>query len=128
MSLAEVFDMFGQAGYRRLERRCLEAIVARHERAVIEVGGGFAADPASLERLLAACRVVWLRALPEQHMQRVVDQGDYRPMEGNRQAMDDLRRILDGRAPLYGKADHVLDTSDRPVADCLDELAAFAAG
>ncbi|MEQ9643101.1 MAG: helix-turn-helix transcriptional regulator [Alphaproteobacteria bacterium] len=127
MSLAEVFDMFGQAGYRRLERRCLDDIVARHPRAVIEVGGGLAADPAGLERLLAACRVVWLKARPEEHMARVVEQGDQRPMAGNRQAMDDLRRILEGREPLYGKADFVLDTSGRAVEQCLDDLAGIAA-
>jgi XRE family aerobic/anaerobic benzoate catabolism transcriptional regulator len=127
MSLAEVFDLFGQAGYRRLERRCLDEIVAQHARAVIEVGGGLAADPAGLERLLAACRVVWVKAAPEEHMARVVAQGDQRPMAGNRQAMDDLRTILDGRAPLYGKADHVLDTSGRDLPACLDDLAEIAA-
>lgn len=127
MGLSEVFDMFGQAGYRRLERRCLDDIVAGNARAVIEVGGGLAADPAGLERLMATCRVVWLRARPEEHMARVVEQGDQRPMAGNRQAMDDLRRILEGREPLYGKADFVLDTSGRDIERCLDDLADIAA-
>ncbi len=122
MSLAEVFDLFGQAGYRRLERRCLDRLVERAPRVVIEAGGGVVAEAATFERLLAACFTVWLRARPEDHMRRVAAQGDHRPMAGSREAMADLRRILDGREALYAKADAVLDTTDRDPDSCADEL------
>ena len=113
MSLAEVFSLYGQSGYRHIERRCLERIVGAHERAVISVGGGIVSEPDTYELLLARCFTVWIKAQPEEHMARVASQGDFRPMEGNREAMDDLRRILAARAPLYGKADTVVDTAGR---------------
>ena len=111
MSLAEVFSLYGQSGYRRIEQRCLERIVGAHQRAIISVGGGIVSEPDTYELLLARCFTVWIKAQPEEHMARVASQGDFRPMEGNREAMDDLRRILAARAPLYGKADTVVDTS-----------------
>ena len=111
MSLAEVFSLYGQSGYRRIEQRCLERIVGAHQRAIISVGGGIVSEPDTYELLLARCFTVWIKAQPEEHMARVASQGDCRPMEGNREAMDDLRRILAARAPLYGKADTVVDTS-----------------
>ena len=113
MSLAEVFSLYGQSGYRRIERRCLERVVEAHERAVISVGGGIVSEPDTYELLLARCFTVWVKAQPEEHMARVASQGDFRPMEGNREAMDDLRRILAARAPLYAKADTIVDTSGR---------------
>ncbi|MDP6344386.1 MAG: helix-turn-helix transcriptional regulator [Alphaproteobacteria bacterium] len=122
MPLNEVFDLFGQAAFRRLERQCLERLIESHQRAVIETGGGLVAEPGTYERLLGACFTVWLRASPEAHMARVAAQGDQRPMAGNREAMADLRRILEGRDILYRKADAVLETTDRGVEDCLAEL------
>lgn len=113
MSLAEVFSLYGQSGYRHIERRCLERIVGAHERAVISVGGGIVSEPDTYELLLARCFTVWVKAQPEEHMARVASQGDCRPMAGNHEAMDDLRRILAARAPLYGKADTVVDTAGR---------------
>jgi len=125
MSLSEVFDLFGQAAFRRLERQCLERVVDGHEQVVIEAGGSLVSEPATFERLLSACFTVWLQAAPEEHMNRVLAQGDHRPMAGNREAMTDLRRILDGRTALYGKADAVVVTSGRSIDDCVDELAAL---
>ncbi len=119
MSLAEVFSLYGQSGYRRIERRCLERVVEAHERAVISVGGGIVSEPDTYELLLARCFTVWVKAQPEEHMARVASQGDFRPMEGNHEAMDDLRRILAARAPLYGKADTVVDTSGRTLDESL---------
>jgi len=126
MSLDEIFNLMGQAAYRRLERRALDRIVERHRRAVIETGGGLVADAGTFERLLSACYTVWLKATPEEHMARVVAQGDSRPMAGNREAMADLKRILAGREALYGKADAVLDTSGRETGDALAELRRIA--
>jgi XRE family aerobic/anaerobic benzoate catabolism transcriptional regulator len=121
-SLSEIFLLYGQAGYRRYERRCLEKILDRNERAVIATGGSIVSEPGTYELLLSACFTVWLRAKPEEHMARVLAQGDTRPMAGNDQAMEDLRRILDGRALLYGQADVTVDTASRSMEESLAEL------
>jgi len=126
MRLDEVFDLLGQPGFRRLERQALERAVAAHPRMVLEAGGGVAAEAATYERLLAACFTVWLRARPEQHMARVAAQGDLRPMAGSREAMADLKRILEVREALYGKADAQLDTSGLGVKEALEALAKLA--
>ncbi len=110
-SLSEIHNLLGQAAYRRYERRALEETIQLYPDAVIATPGGLVADPANLNLLLAHCYTVWLQASPEEHMQRVVAQGDLRPMSGNREAMDDLRRILAGRAAFYRKADLAFDTS-----------------
>jgi len=123
-SLNEIFLLYGQAGYRRYERAALERIVAKHERVVIATGGSIVSEPETYDLLLASCTTVWLKAAPEEHMARVVAQGDTRPMKGNREAMDDLRRILNTRAALYGRADCTIDTSGRAIEQSLDELAA----
>jgi XRE family aerobic/anaerobic benzoate catabolism transcriptional regulator len=125
VSLAEIFALYGQTAYRRWERRCLEEIVERHPRGfVLAAGGSIVAEAATFERLLAHCYTVWLRASPEEHMSRVVAQGDLRPMANNKEAMEDLRRILAVRNPLYAKADAVVDTSGRPVDAALQALLA----
>lgn len=111
LPIGEMFSLYGQAGYRRIERRVLERVMAQSERAVISVGGGIVAEEEAFNLLLNGCFTVWLRAQPEEHMARVLAQGDLRPMAGNEEAMDDLKRILAAREPLYGKADASLDTS-----------------
>jgi len=121
-SLSEIFLLYGQAGYRRYERRCLEKVLDKNERAVIATGGSIVSEPGTYELLLSACFTVWLKAQPEEHMARVIAQGDTRPMAGNDQAMEDLRRILDGRAALYGQADVTVDTAGRSVEESLAEL------
>jgi len=111
MKTDEIFSLSGQAAYRRYERRSLERIVEQHARAVIVTGGGSVADAKTLEMLINNCWTVWLEATPEEHMRRVVAQGDRRPMAGNPEAMDDLRRILDSRKDLYVRADIRVDTT-----------------
>ena len=128
VSLSEIFDLYGQVAYRRYERRCLEAIVRRHERAIITTGGSIVSEPATFDLLLSACFTVWVKAAPEEHMGRVVAQGDTRPMADNAEAMDDLRRILETRNQLYAKADAVLDTSGRSVAESVAKLLAIIGG
>jgi XRE family aerobic/anaerobic benzoate catabolism transcriptional regulator len=120
--LAAIFDLYGQGGFRRLERRCLERVIAQNPRAVIATGGGIVSDPATFERLLAGCWTVWVRASPAEHMQRVIAQGDMRPMADNRQAMADLQRILRTREALYAKADAQAATSGRSPEEALDLL------
>lgn len=123
-SLAEIHNLYGTAAYRRYERRALEEVLQRHGDAVLATPGGIVSDAHTFNLLLANCLTVWLRATPEEHMQRVVAQGDLRPMAGNQEAMDDLRRILDVRTPFYGKADRVVDTSGRTLDDSLAQLRA----
>jgi XRE family aerobic/anaerobic benzoate catabolism transcriptional regulator len=110
ISLGEVFSLYGQTGYRRIERRCLERIIQSDRQVVIAVGGGIVSEPGTYNLLLANCFTVWIKASPAEHMARVVAQGDLRPMQGNVEAMEDLNRILAAREPLYRKADAILDT------------------
>jgi len=121
-SLSEIFLLYGQAGYRRYERRCLESVLERNERVVIATGGSIVSEPATYDLLLSTCNTIWLRASPEEHMARVVAQGDTRPMAGSQEAMDDLRRILDGRATLYGQADFIVDTTQASIEQSLAQL------
>lgn len=111
----EIFSLYGQSGYRRIEKRTLERVMREHPRAVISVGGGAVAQPETFEMLQSNCLTVWVKAQPEEHMARVMAQGDLRPMAGNDEAMEDLKRILEAREPLYAKADTVLDTSGETV-------------
>ncbi len=123
VSLSAIFDLYGQSGFRRLERRCLDAVLEQHPQFVLATGGSLVSEPATFERLLATCYTVWLKATPEDHMQRVVAQGDTRPMADNQEAMEDLRRILEARTSLYGKADAVVDTSTAGVEETVSRLA-----
>jgi XRE family aerobic/anaerobic benzoate catabolism transcriptional regulator len=126
VTLSAIFDLYGQSGFRRLERRCLDQVIERYPRFVLATGGSLVSEPATFERLLTMCFTVWLRATPEEHMQRVIAQGDMRPMEDNREAMSDLRRILEVREPLYGKADITLDTSVVNLDQLADRVIAAA--
>jgi XRE family aerobic/anaerobic benzoate catabolism transcriptional regulator len=121
-SLSEIFLMYGQAGYRRHEYRCLEKVLEAHVRCVIATGGSIVSEPATYDLLLASCFTVWLKAEPAEHMARVVAQGDMRPMAGNAQAMDDLKRILQSRAALYGQADTVVNTAGLSARQSLKQL------
>ena len=115
MSLSEIFSLYGQTGYRRIERRCLERLVQGNRELVLAVGGGIVSDPETYDLLLTSCFTVWIKASPAEHMARVVAQGDLRPMQGNAEAMADLNRILVAREPLYRKADLTVDTvGERP--------------
>ena len=122
ISANEIFSLSGQIGYRRQERRVLEKLLQENSSVVIETGGGLVAEAATYELLLGSCYTVWLRASPAEHMERVLAQGDTRPMADNKEAMQDLQHILEGRDALYRKADAIVDTSSRSVEECLDEL------
>jgi XRE family aerobic/anaerobic benzoate catabolism transcriptional regulator len=123
MALGEIFQLYGQAAFRRYERRSLENIIERHDRAVIATGGSLVSEPGTFDLLLSTCFTVWIKAAPEEHMARVVAQGDMRPMADNTEAMADLRRILAGRAALYAKADVAIDTAGKTVDESFSELA-----
>jgi XRE family transcriptional regulator, aerobic/anaerobic benzoate catabolism transcriptional regulator len=119
---SEIHSLYGASAYRRYEHRALEAVIAEHPRAVIASPGGLVSEPSTFSMLLAHCFTVWLQATPEEHMRRVMAQGDLRPMSGNREAMDDLKRILAGRSELYGRADMAFDTADKTLADAYLQL------
>jgi len=110
-SISEIQALYGMNAYRRYERRALEEAIQIYPEAVIATPGGLVSDPATFNLLLAHCTTVWLHADPEHHMQRVTAQGDLRPMATSKEAMDDLRHILTGRAAFYSKAELKLDTS-----------------
>jgi XRE family aerobic/anaerobic benzoate catabolism transcriptional regulator len=122
MTLSEIFDLYGQAGFRRLERQALDRILATTPRFVVATGGSIVSQPDTFAELLLGCFTVWIRARPVEHMQRVIAQGDLRPMADNAEAMADLERILAGREALYRKADATLDTAGRSVDATLEEL------
>ena len=115
-SVAEIQALYGQNAYRRYERRALEEAIQIHGEAVIASPGGLVSDPATCNLMLAHCTTVWLQAKPEDHMSRVIDQGDMRPMGTSKEAMEDLKGILAGRTAFYSKADLSLDTSAQPLA------------
>lgn len=114
-SIAEIQALYGQSAYRRYERRALEEAIQIYPEAVIATPGGLVSDAATFNLLLSHCTTVWLQAAPEDHMARVAAQGDLRPMAASREAMDDLRQILAGRAAFYSKADMTVDTSAAPL-------------
>lgn len=122
LTLSAIFDLYGPAAFHRYERECLERVLARYSRFVLAAGGSLVTEQATFDALLQSCYTIWLRAKPEEHMNRVLAQGDRRPMEASAQAMSDLRRILSSREPLYSKADASIDTSGKPVQHSLGEL------
>jgi XRE family transcriptional regulator, aerobic/anaerobic benzoate catabolism transcriptional regulator len=127
MPLSEIFSLYGQSGYRTIEKRTLERVLSACEQAVISVGGGIVSEKETYDYLLARCYTVWLRAQPEEHMARVIAQGDFRVMAGSDRAMEDLRQILESREPLYRKADACVDTSGESVEESFTKLKAALA-
>jgi XRE family transcriptional regulator, aerobic/anaerobic benzoate catabolism transcriptional regulator len=114
-SVNEIQALYGMNAYRRYERRALEMLIQSHPKAIIATPGGMVSDAATFNLLLSSCTTVWLKAEPEDHMQRVIAQGDMRPMAASKEAMDDLKQILKGRAAFYSKADVTIDTSSQGI-------------
>ena len=124
MPVNEVFSLYGQDVYRRLERQALEKIAASHDSLILAVAGGIVTDLETYAYCLQNFRTIWLKAPPEEHMARVRKQGDERPMSGNPDAMNDLRRILKSRETQYSKAQAIVDTSGCDVVESLQFLLA----
>lgn len=122
MPLTEIFSLYGQSGYRAIEKRTLERVLQEYDRAVLSVGGGVVSEKETYDYLLLHCYTAWIKARPEEHMSRVMEQGDFRAMAGNPRAMEDLRRILQAREPLYRKADICIDTSGISVEESFAKL------
>ena len=122
MPVSEILSLSGQDGYRRLEERALFDTLSRQEKCVIETGGSIVSETALFNALLTTCHVVWIKTSPEEHMQRVIDQGDMRPIESNDHAMADLRRILEAREPFYAQSHAIIDTSGSSLEESLRQL------
>ena len=127
LSLAEVFAVHGEDYYRRLETRALDRLIADGDPVILATGGSIVTHGENFQRLRDAATTVWLRADPEDHWDRVILQGDRRPMRDHPDAMAELRRLLVLRAPLYGEADHVVETSGRSLDAVVDALAGVLA-
>ena len=124
ITLQEVIKLYGQAGYRNLELRCLERIIETHSCMVLATGGGIVTEPATYELLLRAFRTVWLQADPELHFSRVMEQNDARIARPSmhKEAMDNIHRSLDARHSLYQMADVAIDTSHMSVSDVTKQI------
>jgi XRE family aerobic/anaerobic benzoate catabolism transcriptional regulator len=125
--IPDLIEIAGVATFRRYERACLERVIAANEAAVIATAGGIVANAETYGLLLRHAHTVWLKARPDDHMSRVMQQGDFRPMAQNREAMADLVAILDARSPDYARADAELDTSGDSVDQSFTKLATIAA-
>lgn len=122
MPVDEIMALYGQEGYRKLESDALDRIIATHDRMVLAVAGGIVAEPATFNRLLNHFHTIWIQASAGEHMDRVRAQGDTRPMEGNPEAMAQLKGILKAREALYARAHAQYDTSGETVQDSLENL------
>ena len=121
-TLSEIFEMFGQERFRQMEREALEKALEQNDDFVLATSGSIVTEAATYERLLSSCFTIWVRAAPDEHMQRVIAQGDLRPIGEGTRAMVDLMSILKSREPLYAKADATIVTSDRTPKQNVKEL------
>jgi XRE family transcriptional regulator, aerobic/anaerobic benzoate catabolism transcriptional regulator len=110
-TIGEIQALYGVSAYRRYEMRAMNEVIQRYSQVIIATPGGVVADATSFNLMLAECTTVWLEASPEDHMNRVIAQGDMRPMAASKEAMEDLKAILAGRSAFYSKANFRLDTS-----------------
>jgi XRE family transcriptional regulator, aerobic/anaerobic benzoate catabolism transcriptional regulator len=122
----EIHALYGANAYLRYERQALEEVIARNPKAIVATPGGLVSEATTFNFLLQNCFTIWLKAAPDEHMSRVVAQGDLRPMAGSRQAMDDLKLILAERSPFYAKADIVCDTTGKSLTESFRQLKALA--
>ncbi len=125
MPVDEIIALYGPEGYRELESRALAEAVSSHSRVILAAAGGVVSNKDTYRQLLNDFHTVWLRASPAEHMQRVLAQGDTRPMAGNPAAMEQLKTLLSEREVSYAKAEHCLDTEGQALTDSLNELLAI---
>ncbi|CAN5756876.1 helix-turn-helix transcriptional regulator [soil metagenome] len=119
MPVTELMALYGQEGYRRLERQSLERVAAAPGALVLAVAGGIVSEPDTFNYLVRHFHTIWLKATPQEHMSRVRNQGDTRPMAGNPAAMDELKTILTSRESLYARSEAQVDTSGKSVEETL---------
>jgi XRE family aerobic/anaerobic benzoate catabolism transcriptional regulator len=122
MSVPEIFAMYGQEGYRRFEQAALRKLIARDGPMLLATGGGIVAEPVTFDLILSSFYTIWIKAEPDEHMRRVREQGDLRPMGGDASAMQELRAILVSREPFYARARATVDTAGLSVDDAAERL------
>ena len=121
-TVAMLIDMSGVSAFRRYEQSALEKVIAEHDKVVIATAGGIVSNPETYALLLRRTHTVWVKAKPQEHMSRVIAQGDFRPMAENRAAMADLVAILDARSADYAQSEAELDTGGESVEQSLSKL------
>ena len=122
MPVNEIHALYGQDGFRTIEAEALNRISRSENRMVLEASGGIVSEPATYAVLLERFHTIWIKARPQEHMQRVIAQGDTRPMSGNPEAMKQLNRLLEIRHAQYSQADAILDTSDQTLETSIQQL------
>jgi XRE family aerobic/anaerobic benzoate catabolism transcriptional regulator len=125
-AVSDLIEMAGLATFRRYERACLERVIDGHEAAVIATAGGIVSNGESYALLLRRSHTIWVKASPDEHMRRVMQQGDLRPMAHSRAAMSDLVAILDARSADYARAEAQLDTAGDTPEQSFEKLQAIA--
>jgi XRE family aerobic/anaerobic benzoate catabolism transcriptional regulator len=123
LALAEMFELHGEQYYRMLERECLRRLIEQARPIVVAVSGGIVTDAQTFRLLGEQTLLVWLRARPEEHMKRVIAQGDHRPIADRHDPMAELRALLQARVPYYQGARLILETDDSRPAECAARLA-----
>jgi XRE family transcriptional regulator, aerobic/anaerobic benzoate catabolism transcriptional regulator len=126
MSLNDLFNLGGSDAYRALENDVVRSLVSRDDRIVLETAGGIVSNKDAMEDIFGAFKTVWLKTSPEEHLQRVIRQGDMRPMHGAPKALEQLKALLAQRELDYARADCQIDTTGRSPDDCVDELERIA--
>ena len=124
MAVDEIFALYGQEGYRKLEKAALERIACNYNQVVLAAAGGVVSEPETYDLLMSKFVAIWLRASPDEHMSRVMAQGDKRPMADNPEAMEELKEILTSREALYARAPMTVDTSERSIEESRNDLIA----
>lgn len=122
MDIPELFARSGQEVYRQVERQAVDYVLKSYDKVVLETGGSLVSEPDTYNLVINSFYTIWVQASPTEHMERVIEQGDLRPIQGNREAMEDLKLILEERRPQYEAAHYALNTSGRTVQECLLEL------
>ena len=122
LGVTEIFALYGEGRYRQMERQCLEGVISQSGPLIVAIAGGIVEQRATYQMLLENFTTVWLRASPDEHMARVLAQGDRRPVAGHPAAMDHLHGILQDRETEYASAHHQLDTSGKPAEQSVDDL------
>ncbi len=128
MSVNDLFNLGGPDAYRALESEVIKELSSRNDRIVLETAGGIVGSGPALDMILGTFKTVWLRASPEEHLKRVISQGDMRPMHGMPGAIEHLKALLAKREQEYARADCVIDTTGRPPDACVDELEMMTCG
>lgn len=123
LGLQEILSMFGERAFRRLEREALDYVIDNYDRVILEVGGNLVSEKDTFEHLLSSFYTIWVRAKLEDHINRVLAQGSAQPLRDSSHALEDLQHILTEREPFYRTANWSINTSDRSIEDCTDELA-----